>query len=345
MVRRRSAFTLIELLVVISIISILMSLLMPAVQKARESANRLSCQNNLKQLGLAAQNYHGDYSSFPYARKFDYWDAYTWHHHLLPYVEQMPVYSLFFNLNEPLNASAEFRNVGDPGTDDRLQKGRTATLPMSMCPSHPNRLVDEFSQPFWRRMRGNYVGCVGAGDMYGKAIDTTPGPTGPGSFEVIVGQGFQLDKAPPPARIRIGDILDGSSQTLLFSEIIHSSLTDGFVWGGSFGDRGAGNMGASLFSAYNPPNSANVDRPYGPCPQDQGDQIFRAPCLSLGQQTYFTHGQSTRSHVAARSRHLNGVNTCMADGSVHFIGNQIRPQVWRALGTRAGGDIADLENW
>lgn len=340
---RTSGFTLIELLVVISIISILMSLLMPAVQKARESANRLSCQNNLKQISLASQNYHNDAQAFPYARKFDYWDAYTWHHHLLPYLEQMPVYSQLFNLNEPLNPGAEFRNVGDPGADDRLQRARTATMPMSMCPSHPNRIIDEFSQPFWRRMRGNYVGCVGPGDMYGKQIDTSGGPWGPGAFEVIVGQGYQQEKAPRPAQVRIGDILDGTTQTMQYSEVMHSTISDGSTWGGAFGDRGAGNMGASLFSAYNTPNSAMVDRPYGPCPQDQGDMIYRAPCLSLGKQSYFTNGDSARAHAAARSRHLNGVNVAMCDGSVHFRANNIPLRVWRALATRAGNEIADIE--
>src|SRR5262245_40319131 len=126
LIRSRSAFTLIELLVVISIISIMMSLLMPAVQKAREAAQRLSCQNNLKQLGLAALHYHNDAQAFPYARKFDYWDSYTWYQHLLPYIEQMQVHNLLFNLHEPLDPAAEYRNVGDAGKDDRLQKARTA---------------------------------------------------------------------------------------------------------------------------------------------------------------------------------------------------------------------------
>jgi prepilin-type N-terminal cleavage/methylation domain-containing protein/prepilin-type processing-associated H-X9-DG protein len=341
----RSAFTLIELLVVMSIISILMSLMMPAVQRARESANRLSCQNNLKQLGTAAHHYHTDRGSFPYARKFDYWDAYTWHQHLMPYMEQQAVYMKYFNLNSSFDSAAEYRNIGDPGADERLQMARTANLPLAMCPSHPNKIMDENNNPFWRRMRGNYFGCVGPGDMYGTPLDTGPGPWGAGVFEVIKGQMYHDQKAAQPAETRLGDITDGTTSTIMFSEGIYSQMTDGNTWGGSFGDQGLGNMGASLFSAYDPPNSNSVDRPYGPCPQNQGDFTYRAPCLSLGSQQYFTHGDGVRAHVAARSKHPGGVNVCMSDGSVHFVSNYIKVQIWRGLATKAGGEQVDVENY
>src|SRR5262245_50733837 len=84
----RRGFTLIELLVVIAIIAVLIALLVPAVQKVREAANRIKCANNLKQMALACHNYQQANDAFPYGRKYDIWDTYTWTELILPYLEQ-----------------------------------------------------------------------------------------------------------------------------------------------------------------------------------------------------------------------------------------------------------------
>jgi prepilin-type N-terminal cleavage/methylation domain-containing protein/prepilin-type processing-associated H-X9-DG protein len=336
--RSCAAFTLIELLVVIAIIAVLIGLLLPAVQKVREAAARAQCSNNLKQLALACHSYYDAMQSMPYARKYDMWDTYTWTQLVLPYIEQVAVYNNYFTLPRTGLVQSYPGPNGPIGDDARLKVARQAIIPPYLCPSDPGPRFNEEYTAEYGFERGNYRGCVGSGDMYGNATDSTNGPWGKGIFSVVAKQTVDPGKSPQLRPVRFADIPDGTSNTLLLSEGVVATITT--AWGGPMGETIYGNMGGSLFSATLTPNSSSPDRPIGPCPKDNGDTLYRAPCLSLGGNAWWTPS-AAKAHAAARSYHNGGVNAAMSDGSVRFVANTIDQATWRALATRAGGEVVD----
>jgi prepilin-type N-terminal cleavage/methylation domain-containing protein/prepilin-type processing-associated H-X9-DG protein len=340
--RDRSAFTLIELLVVIAIIGILIALLLPAVQKVREAANRVKCANNLKQLALACHNYLSDHDALPFGRKYDIWDTYTWTQLILPYIEQSAVYEDYWTLPQTGYHTSYPGPNGPIGQDARLQTAREAKIATFLCPSDNGPYQNEDPSGPYGFIRGNYRGCVGSGDMYGQATDTTPGPWGVGVFGVQHGQSFDLGASVATTGARVADIPDGLSNTLLLSEGLTATITfPPSVWGGPIGEIIYGNMGGALFSASLTPNSGAPDRVIGPCPQNQGDHAYKEPCLTLGSNAWWTPS-AAGAQAAARSHHQAGVNVALADGSVRFVVDSIDLSTWRALGTRAGGEPSEL---
>lgn len=312
----RSAFTLIELLVVIAIIAILIGLLLPAVQKVREAAARMQCSNNLKQWALAMHNYHDANSYFPYgnnrrnppgteagqptnARR-------TFYVALWPYLEQSALanqYNYTLGFYQPPNGPTPLAGANTTGLVCQPQS-------IYYCPSdRPNAIWQ--GDPYWR-CRGNYVPNYGPQLLFTPGVRNAPfGWLSSGGFGNFV-----------PYHSRIQDITDGTSQTLLMSEIrVPPSDAIKDIRGDIFNDQGS-----PWFMAINTPNSGidygiacdNTFDPTMPCGLQNG---------SVGQQ------------ISARSRHTGGVNASLLDGSVSFYTNSINLNTWRALSSMNGGEV------
>jgi prepilin-type N-terminal cleavage/methylation domain-containing protein/prepilin-type processing-associated H-X9-DG protein len=215
--RPHPAFTLIELLVVIAIIGVLVSLLLPAVQKVREAANRTKCANNLKQLSLAMHNFHDSYGSFPWGRSKGALDSPTWAAVLLPYIEQQNLWNRF---TDPVINGTSFPMITRPegtGTPKftihniiRTQFRDTGAMktPVAIyyCPSRRPGRVSETVIDGNSQTEGI---CSDYGVNYGANTSTAAGDVNDGPFVWSLGTALGY---------RVTDIGDGSSNTLLMGE-------------------------------------------------------------------------------------------------------------------------------
>ena len=310
---RKSGFTLVELLVVIAIIGILIALLLPAVQAAREAARRAQCTNHLKQLGLAMHNHHSTYKHLPHGT-YNYIDSTfstpapynnmqdrrCWMHDTLPFMEQVPLFQRFQEYMKT-NPSA----LGFPELDTVI-----STL---MCPSDP---IGPKLHTFWggigtptQGFSGNYVVCAGSGFFNDSSNSNESSANLNGLFFAV-------------SKVRIGDILDGTSNTAMASELILSPDTDSHDIRGRYHNPAHGGV---LFSTLYPPNNMIPDH-FNWCATNP---VKRAPCQWIGTEMY----------VSARSYHPGGVNLCLADGSVRFVSENVDQVVFQALGSRDGGEV------
>ena len=335
-------FTLVELLVVIAIIGVLVALLLPAVQAAREAARRSSCTNNIKNLALGCLNYESSAKKLPYGRKFNYWDSYTWTQLVLPYIEQQAVYDMYWTLPDqkwvtPTGGTAS--SNGPIGDDTRMRTARTSNIPLFYCPSDQTPIGNELDTLAYGTLRGNYRGCVGATDMYGNRQDTTSYVPFPQPGDLLGALGVKRDTTNAQkllAAVKLAEISDGTSSTILISEGL-SPFVPG--WGGPIGSMIYGNMGGSLFSTFFTPNTSELDRLIGPCPQsDLNDFEYPDNCDSIQGHPGATAPGGDRAMAFARSYHPGGVNAALVDGSVTFATDDVETTVWRALGTARYSD-------
>jgi prepilin-type N-terminal cleavage/methylation domain-containing protein len=317
-----SGFTLIELMVVIAIVGILISLLLPAVQSAREAARRTQCLTNLKQLGLALQNYHDTHRCLPpgqYGNTIHYSvDRRGWILGVLPYIEQVALYEkLMAYLRTPAGAN-----------NTHLAPGRETVLPTLACPSDPNNSKKvvawppnqpastyETSASGNQGFHGNYVLCAGSTLFNWPANNA----------------GLKLNGvAFPRSYVRMKEILDGTSKTLLAAEIVLSpDRVTTPTWQDIRGRYYNTGQGCALFSTYLTPNSATGDTLY------YCVDIPAAPCQSLTTDNLV---------IAARSVHVGGVHGLLVDGSARFIGDEVDPAVYRAYGSRNSAGTEPFTN-
>ncbi len=315
---QRSAFTLIELLVVIAIIAILIGLLLPAVQKVREAASRMACQNNLKQLVLAMHNYESAHRVFPPGRNA--WpNVVSAPARLLAYVEQA-------NLQNLIDPSG---NLAVGGQNDAAARNRVGIL---LCPSDPQ----DGQVPGSAYFGTSYVACNGTGVRFDNAGAIT------GYLTIGAGDGVY---AQTPTRI--STISDGLSNTAAFSE---SLLGNGVAVTGPPTDPATIRLVVLEVAGGNDTTPADCEAGNGTWNARRNEQWINGHFGSTLYNHYYGPNRrdrwdcGNRSHnkglTAARSNHSGGVNVGLADGSVRFVSDNVDLAAWRALATCAGGEVA-----
>jgi len=328
----RRAFTLVELLVVIAIIGILVALLLPAIQAAREAARRTQCVNNLKQIGVALHNFHDTYKKFPVGQTDDDGDNISFRAYLLPFIEQQslwdqlvsggykPVVGTGVHIGMDTSDCAGLghqNNLNDIDFDPAKTVGKVV-LPAYVCPSDILAPVDDDGYG-----KANYNGC--AGPLLGNNWNGCAVWKGQNQTGVLT---YDNDNCSSWAWT-FADITDGTSTTFAVGErTICGWVTTSNVGDASFPDWIGGNNdhGCNGFDT-----GGNV--------LSLTDGTFY---LNRGPQTLSLGISDSYSQACFGSQHAGGSQFVMADGSTQFIGNSVDTTVYSNLGNRRDGEVVDL---
>jgi prepilin-type N-terminal cleavage/methylation domain-containing protein/prepilin-type processing-associated H-X9-DG protein len=350
---RFQAFTLVELLVVIAIIGVLVALLLPAIQAAREAARRMSCQNNLKQLGLACLNYESAKKVFPMGSTISNQksagttvNGLSWLATVMPFLEQAGISDVFEQRIEKYRSenSGKDPDVAYAPIFDDLND---SAIENYQCPSdNPAELIDSLNH---KQAASSYVGVAGSAGS--RAPDSTPasreaygfhgskgGFQGPVNYDGIFYMG---------SRTKVKDITDGTSNTLMAGERWYSLR--GWPVGGYWT---AGISSGGPFGAQLPPTGP-MDGQYGFGYKNVDRRYTINATLGSGDVGYFVQHENEKERVVAPdgapktmslndllfgSFHPGGANFVYADGSVHFLGDDLDGVIYEALASKNGGE-------
>ncbi len=354
----RRAFTLIELLVVIAIIGVLIALLLPAVQQAREAARRVQCVNNLKQIGLAVFNFESTYSKFPdgagpvpTATGVGPYIRCNTQALLLPYLEQTSLFATF-------NLTLDVNNTGENET------ARCQLVNAFNCPSDaanvrmPGSTV--YAPSTGQIGVSNYFACIGATASLLFDTATATAETDArtlGIFNYKMNLTGSLATNPKfrsvESTVTVASVTDGTSNTAMFSEIRRSMLPV-TATAANLVDRSVVHRLSTwtIVPDNYTPRLPDCDTTTLTVLAYRGQQYYR----SLQPTCTYSHTVPPNykgfdcmdsgfgvGHIAARSYHPGGVNVAMADGTVRFVKDSVSMQAWRAVGTRSANEIVSSD--
>jgi prepilin-type N-terminal cleavage/methylation domain-containing protein/prepilin-type processing-associated H-X9-DG protein len=291
----RLGFTLIELLVVIAIIGILIALLLPAVQKVRDAANRMKCQNNLKQIALALHSYHDANGILPTGVSLGIGNFLSFHVHILPYLEQNNLYQRF-------NFAARYDNPANLALGLNL-------VPNYQCPT-ATQLNTQYGTGEWSggqpTLTTHYYGVagpIGTNPQTGQLYQFRTTNQGNEATQGVLGMG---------SKVRLTDITDGTSNTLMVGEMSWTNANYYRVW---------------IRGTYD--DTTNPDRDTTCC---------RNVANTFASTPY--NGSDNANNTSFGSEHAGrGANFALADGSVRWVSPGISMATYRSVASYNGGEV------